>query len=163
MEPVSILRKGKSYIHTIKFACALTQRIYIFYYRFQLEIALQELLNNSGESDFDELLFWGRITGLKADYYIAMGVCYKDRYEFPEKKFYWCSSGNQTNKVHPENNTNAFTFVPFDPLNDQHKAEYNLRAEEMFTGEAFLVLGKPVEKDKETLRLEEEAKQAKLA
>jgi len=62
--------------------------------RFQLEVALQELLNNAGATDFDELLFWGRISGLKADYYIAMGVCYKDRYEFPEKKFYWCSSAN---------------------------------------------------------------------
>ena len=33
----------------------------------------------------------------------------------------------------------------------------------MFTGDAFAILGKPVEKDKETLRLEEEAKQKKLA
>lgn len=62
--------------------------------RFQLEVALQELLNTSGETDFDELLFWGRISGLKADYYIAMGLCFRDRYEFPEKKFFWCSSGN---------------------------------------------------------------------
>lgn len=62
--------------------------------RFQLEVALQELLNTAGETDFDELLFWGRINGLKADYYIAMGICFRDRYEFPEKKFYWCSSNN---------------------------------------------------------------------
>ena len=78
--------------------------------RFQLEVALQELLNSCGPTDFDELLFWGRVTGLKSDYYIAMGVCYKDRYEFPEKKFYWCSSGNQTNAVKKET-VNAFTFM----------------------------------------------------
>lgn len=83
-----------------------------------------------------------------------MGVCYKDRYEFPEKKFYWCSSSNQANKVNPDQNVNAFTFVPFDALNDQHKHEYNLRAQQMFTGDAFMILGKPVEKDKETLRAE---------
>jgi len=112
---------------------------------------LQELLNSAGPTDFDELLFWGRISGLKADYYIAMGVCYKDRYEFPEKKFYWCSSTNQASKVNAELTVNAFTFVPFDALNDQHKAEYNARAQSMFTGEAFMILGKPVEKDKETL------------
>jgi len=33
----------------------------------------------------------------------------------------------------------------------------------MFTGEAFAILGKPVEKDKETLKLEQEAKEKKLA
>ena len=97
-------------------------------YRFQLEVALQELLNSVSPSEFDELLFWGRITGLKADYYIAMGICYKDRYEFPEKKMFWCSSINQTNKVNSET-VPAFTFVAFPSLNDQHKAEYNLRAQ----------------------------------
>lgn len=61
--------------------------------RFQIEVALQNLLNNSAATDFDELLFWGRVSAVKGgDYYIAMGVCYKDHYEFPDKKFYWCSS-----------------------------------------------------------------------
>jgi radial spoke head protein 9 len=23
-----------------------------------------------------------------------MGVCYNERFEFPEKKFFWCSSAN---------------------------------------------------------------------
>ena len=44
--------------------------------RFQIEIALQQLLNNAKDSDFEELLFWGRVSGQKADYYIAMGVTY---------------------------------------------------------------------------------------
>jgi len=52
------------------------------------------LLNSSAATDFEELLFWGRVAAAKSDYYIALGVCYKDRYEFPEKKFYWCSQAN---------------------------------------------------------------------
>ena len=59
--------------------------------RFQLELALQHLLNNSKAGDFDELLFWGKVSGINGDYYISQGICYSNRYEFPEKKFYWCS------------------------------------------------------------------------
>ena len=51
--------------------------------RFQLELALQQLLNACGPNDFEELLFWGRVSGAKADYYIALGIIYKERYEFP--------------------------------------------------------------------------------
>ena len=39
--------------------------------RFQLELAVQKLLNESKSADFDELLFWGKVTGVNADYYIA--------------------------------------------------------------------------------------------
>jgi radial spoke head protein 9 len=73
--------------------------------RFQLENSLQELLNKSVAQDYDELVFWGRISGINADYYIAMGICYENRYEFPEKKFYWCSS------------TNGMVFEQFPALN----------------------------------------------
>jgi len=60
--------------------------------RFQLNMSLNELLGNSNEADFEELLFWGRIDAAnEQSYYIALGVCFADRYEFPEKKFYWCS------------------------------------------------------------------------
>lgn len=62
--------------------------------RFQLELAIQQLLNDSKPEDFDELMFWGKVSALNADYYIALGVCYANRYEFPEKKFYWCSSND---------------------------------------------------------------------
>ena len=78
-----------------------------------MEVALQELLNSAAPSDFDELLFWGRVSGVKADYYIAMGVCYNDRFEFPEKKFYWCSPAN------------SMVFEAFPALNDQHKDRYD--------------------------------------
>ena len=62
-------------------------------------------MNNSKTADFEELLFWGRIEGTKSDYYIAMGVTYTDKFEFPEKRFYWATSVD-------------FKFKPFPTLND---------------------------------------------
>jgi hypothetical protein len=40
----------------------------------------------------DEVLFWGKITGLEADYYIALAVTFKGKYEFPQKQFFWTLS-----------------------------------------------------------------------
>jgi hypothetical protein len=37
-------------------------------------------------------MFWGRIEGMKSDYYVCMGVTFTDKFEFPEKRFYWASS-----------------------------------------------------------------------
>jgi radial spoke head protein 9 len=102
--------------------------------RFQIDLALQQLLNNSAATDFEELLFWGRISAAKCDYYIALGLQYSDRYEFPEKKFYWCNAAN------------GMVFTPFPALNSQHASsdktpsEYNLRANDPFTGEPMKVL-----------------------
>ena len=33
--------------------------------RFQLQNGIQSLLNSAAKSDFEELLFWGRIEGIK--------------------------------------------------------------------------------------------------
>ena len=38
------------------------------------------------------MLFWGKVTGLNADYYIALAVTFKGMYEFPQKQFYWTLS-----------------------------------------------------------------------
>ena len=43
-------------------------------------------------TDADEVLFWGKITGLNADYYIALAVTFKGMYEFPQKQFFWTLS-----------------------------------------------------------------------
>jgi radial spoke head protein 9 len=115
---VSTLKKGK-YFH-----------ILILDFRFQIELAIQQLLNESAPTDFDELLFWGRISAVKTDYYIALGVCYCDRYEFPEKKFFWCSQSN------------GMKFTAFPGLNDQHSSEYNIMASQLFQGEPMKVLKK---------------------
>lgn len=84
-------------------------------------------MNSSAASDFEELLLWGRVAAAKSDYYIAMGVCYKDRYEFPEKKFYWCSQANN------------MVFEAFPALNDQHKAKYDELASTPFRGEPLFI------------------------
>ena len=79
-------------------------------------------MNDAAPTDFDELLFWGKVSGKNADYYIALGICYADRYEFPEKKFYWCSSANN------------LTFEQFPTLNDQHRAIIDAFSNELFLG-----------------------------
>lgn len=76
--------------------------------RMQLQLGLQQLLNGCENTDFEELLFWGKIIGLNKDYYIAMGITYSDKYEFPEKRFYWALSSD-------------FAFSPFPDVNDQHR------------------------------------------
>lgn len=67
------------------------------------------------------------MSGVKADYYIALGIIYKDRYEFPQKRFFWCSS------------TNGMVFEAFPDLNDQHKEEYDKMAGQLFKGEPMFV------------------------
>lgn len=56
-----------------------------------------------------------------------MGIIYKDRFEFPEKKFYWCTKANDWN------------FEPFPALNDYHKAEYDSLANKQFKGSHLFV------------------------
>lgn len=48
-----------------------------------------------GTVQADELLFWGKITGINADYYIAVAVTYQGMYEFPLKSFYWTLSNTK--------------------------------------------------------------------
>ena len=72
--------------------------------RLQLEIALQSLLNNSAETEFEELLFWGKVAGLNADYYIAVGLVFTGRYEFADKRFYYATSNDFAFKAFPELN-----------------------------------------------------------
>ena len=91
----------------------------------RLNLALQNLLNSSGDGDFEELLFWGRITGTRGDYYIAMGVTYKRQYEFPTKTFYFASSTD-------------FVFKKFRDVNTYHKDKYD-GLNGAFTGDSTLV------------------------
>lgn len=81
----------------------------------QLDIALHEL-NNTVECG--ELLFWGKISADKADYFIAMAIDYEGKYEFPDKKFFWASSKTFKFEQLPEpleqhnefaNNSNPFS------------------------------------------------------
>ena len=83
-------------------------------------MGLQNLLNNAAPEDFEELLFWGRIEGVQRDYYIAMGLTYNGKYEFPEKRFYYATSAD-------------FEFKAFPELNTQHENEYD-KLQGFFTG-----------------------------
>ena len=97
-------------------------------HRFQLELALQQLLNSQGaEPCFEELLLWGRVAGETGNYYIAIGIYYGGRYEFPEKKFFWCCKSN------------GMVFEPFPELNDFHLSEYDKLAKLPFKGDPKLV------------------------
>ena len=62
-------------------------------------------MNEAKEEDFEELLFWGRISGSQKDYYIAMGVTYTSQYEFPTKTFYLASSSDMVFRQFREINT----------------------------------------------------------
>ena len=55
----------------------------------KLEIAFNQL---HLETKAEELLFWGKVTGLERDYYIAMTVNYTGHYQMAKKKYYWCLS-----------------------------------------------------------------------
>lgn len=103
--------------------------------RLQLEIALNQLMNNAAETEFEDLLFWGKLQGLNGDYYVAVGLVYTGRYEFAEKRFYYAT-------------TSDFVFRPFPALNDQHKDKYD-NVKTILTGNPKLVLpGGKVEPEK---------------
>jgi hypothetical protein len=68
----------------------------------QLELALHKLHT---EINAEEVLLWGKINGIKCDYFIAMGLTYTDQFEFMQKKFFYCLS-------------NDYTFMELPDLND---------------------------------------------
>jgi len=118
----------------------------------QLDLALQQLLNDSAVSDFEELLFWGRVSGNNGDYFIAIGLTFNEQFEFPSKKFYWCSS------------VSGMRFQQFPALNQQHLAEYNILANLPFTGnwaEIYKTVENPEEMEELRLKREEKANQEK--
>jgi len=79
---------------------------------------------------------------MEADYYICMGVTYTDKYEFPEKRFFWASSNN-------------FTFKAFPALCDQHKDKVDEYMKDPFTGNPALI---HIKEEPEITPEEEEAK-----
>ena len=96
-----------------------------FFIRLRLNLGLQALLNESSDGEFEELLFWGRVSGIRSDYYVAMGVTYKHQYEFPTKTFYFASSSD-------------YVFRKFRDINTQHEEEYD-KITEPFKGDSSYV------------------------
>jgi radial spoke head protein 9 len=69
----------------------------------------------------EELLFWGKIVGQDADYYIAQGINYTGFYEFPKKTFYWAVS-------------TKFTFEPLPESQPSHDVDLKLHSLTPFKG-----------------------------
>lgn len=49
------------------------------------------MIKLSENKAFDKYNFWGRIEGLYRNYYIIQGVNEKNKFDFPEKKYFWSS------------------------------------------------------------------------
>lgn len=79
-------------------------------------------MNDAKPEDFEEILFWGRVSGITKDYYIAMGVTYTKQYEFPTKTFYFASSSDMV-------------FRQFREINKQHEEVYDT-IKEPFSGDS---------------------------
>jgi len=94
-----------------------------------LELSLMQIYKIDS---FEEVLFWGKITGITRDYFIAMALNYKGFYEFPEKRFFWCTSADW-----------EFEELPNIHTNDAEHAE-NINS--VFTGDCDLVI-KEAEKE----------------
>jgi radial spoke head protein 9 len=60
--------------------------------KLRLSFSLQELLNDKSLHKYEELQLWGKVSGLKADYFVAIGYTFNGKYEFPIKTFFWASS-----------------------------------------------------------------------
>lgn len=71
--------------------------------RLKLDISLRKLAD---PNKYDDVLFWGRITGSQNNYYIALALKF-DTYEFPFKRFFYC--------------TDNFEFKPLPALIAQFK------------------------------------------
>lgn len=107
--------------------------------RMQLEGALNILQT---KNDDEELTFWGKISGIKNDYYIAMAIQYRDMYEFPVKKFYWALS-------------NDFTFREMPSLTEQHDVVININNSYFIGDPARMLVSSKKEGDDEEAKEEE--------
>mmetsp|Transcript_9268 Transcript_9268/g.6624 ORF Transcript_9268/g.6624 Transcript_9268/m.6624 type:complete len:104 (-) Transcript_9268:642-953(-) len=79
--------------------------------KLQLDLALQKLDN---DLEFEELHFWGKISGVQNDYFIAYGTNYMGHKEFPCREFFWCTSTNWVFSKLPQalkNLDNVFNLV----------------------------------------------------
>jgi len=92
-------------------------------------------LNASDNFEAEELVFWGKIEGIKNDYYIAMGLTFRNMYEFPVKTFYWALSGE-------------FIFKEMPDLTGQHDALIDADTS-YFQGTPMAVLSGKKEGDEE--------------
>jgi len=93
------------------------------------------MMSLRGRIDADELHFWGKVSGIANDYYVAVAITYAGQYEFPCKNFYWALSTN-------------FNFRELPTLSEQHDGIVDL--DEMpFEGNPDKVLDAAVKENEE--------------
>jgi radial spoke head protein 9 len=91
--------------------------------RFKLEIALNNL---HLDIKSDEMWFWGKITGVEKDYYIAVALFFREHYQFPGRKFFFCNSSN-------------FIFSELPEIQDHHINSF-LKFNTYFIGNPDIIL-----------------------
>ncbi|KAL4462089.1 hypothetical protein ABPG74_000934 [Tetrahymena malaccensis] len=91
--------------------------------KLKLELSLLQITETE---KFDNILFWGKINGVKFDYYIAVGLHFKGKFEFPTKKFYWAKS-------------DTFVFDELPEINLEYRAQVD-SFRNLFTGDHKFVL-----------------------
>lgn len=99
-------------------------KYFLYKYRLRLEIAINELHNKVRA---EELWFWGKIIGTDFDYFIALGINYKNYYEFPEKLFYYASSSD-------------YVFNPLPDTLSQHLPDIKKHSFGLLKGDPKLIL-----------------------
>lgn len=68
-----------------------------------LQLSVHALNENE---NFDCINFWGRIKGVENDFYIVVGMRFKERINFPERHYFWCYNDfflSPLKDVSPEN------------------------------------------------------------
>jgi len=85
--------------------------------RLKLELALLKIHDFE---KFDEVLFWGKVQGVKKDYYLALALNFNGYYEFPRKKFFWASED--------------FVFAELPEINAEYRKEAETNVS-LFSGE----------------------------
>lgn len=101
--------------------------------RMKLELALLKITETQ---KFDQVLFWGKVEGVVKDYYIAVALNLRGKFEFPEKKFFWASDN--------------FNFSVLPELNPEFKEQVEKdKFRGLFTGQFETILIKKVDENAE--------------
>ena len=91
--------------------------------RMKLNFALLKIYENEG---VESVYFWGKIEGIKSDYFIAVTYQKKGVFEFPTKRFFWSD--------------NEFNFQEMPPFNLEYKEKVNTFNKQLFSGQASKLL-----------------------
>lgn len=96
------------------------------------------------KDNYDKIYFWGKVFGLKADYYIAYGLR-DSEFEFPSKNFYVAMEGKGVEGVE---GLSEFEFTPLNQLTEETADRIiALGVDKVFTGIPTTLLEPPADPD----------------